>query len=86
MPTLVIFWCVCVCVETILLGVRCEDLTLERGVLHTPTGGLDFPMPGLRLTRQQGLSLPFPHDQRSQVILADLLKSLGHYNFVLENP
>lgn len=38
------------CVETILLGVRCEDLTLEHGVLHTPTGGLDFPMPGLSLT------------------------------------
>lgn len=34
MPTLVIFWCVCM--ETvILLGVGCEDLTLEHGVLHT---------------------------------------------------
>ena len=49
MPTLVIFWCVCV--EMILLGVRCEDLTLEHGVLHTLTGGLDFPLPGWRLTR-----------------------------------
>ena len=67
--------CVCVCV-TILLGVRCGALTLEHGVLHT---WLRLWSPSARIethTWQLELLLHFPHDQRSQVILADLLKSL----------
>lgn len=64
------------CVETILLGVRCKDLTLEHGVLPTLIGDLDSPMPDLRLT----------HDNRALVTFSSWPKKPSDSCWLAEKP